>query len=109
MENKCCENGMCEKCKGKEACCCCCGCGVWLKKHPSVKKVMPLILIIVAFCLGMAVGCHNDYRERYGGRNFMYNDFGPRDGFKKVWQDEVTVKVQPTVPTGSTVVPPVAQ
>jgi hypothetical protein len=95
------------KCCGGNSCCCCCGCSAWLKKHPGSKKVIAIILIIVAFCLGMAIGDEDrrDFRNYSGCARFMKVNLEDGQRFGKMWQDEVTVKVQPEVP----VTPPVVQ
>lgn len=73
-ENKSCSHGDCEKCKdSKMGMCCghkCCG----GKCHMILKILIPIIILIIVFCLGAMVGSHRDgFRGYDEGQRFLKN------------------------------------
>ena len=103
-ENKVCNHGNCEKCKGANGKCCgghkCCG-----GCHHAFKILGALVLLALAFCLGIFVGGGRGFfNERFGGPRFMMNRIQNSDENT----GSVTVKVLPKVNTDTTT-PPVQQ
>lgn len=78
-EKKCCMNGDCEKCKGKKMGMCCGHSGCGGKCH-MIRKIVYIVIIIIAFCLGTQWGEIKSEREggrfeRGGMMNWGYNQF----------------------------------
>ena len=80
-EKKCCMNGDCEKCKGKKMGMCCGHGGCGGKCH-MIRRIVCIVIIIIAFCLGVQWG------ERKG-------EFRGGDRFENSKRGSVTVQVQP--------------
>lgn len=97
-ENKCCESGTCNQC------CCCCTCCKWMKSHPAIKKLLVVLAIVLAFCLGFSLAENRNERfeHNYGCAKFMRVNLGDESGFGKMWQDEATVSIIPEIPTPPT-------
>ena len=94
MENKeCCTNGGCEKCKDKKINFHCFN--EWCLKYPMLKMIVPIVLIIIAFCLGAMVGGKNNFRDRGENQRFMKDNFDQKEGFKNTGTGNITVKVLP--------------
>ena len=66
-----------------------------------MKKLLIILAIILAFCLGMSFA--EDRKERfehnYGCTKFMKINLEDRQGLGKMWQDEATVNIIPEIPT----------
>lgn len=69
-EKKCCMNGDCEKCKGKKMGMCCGHSGCGGKCH-MIRRIVCIIIIIVAFCLGTQWG---EMRSESRGSRFEKSD-----------------------------------
>lgn len=100
--NKCCENGDCEKCKGSKGGMCC-GYKCWGRKCHLLKIIVIVFVLIIVFCLGVRWGeIRSETRGyRYNMMNWLgYNKFENKDltGLQKQ-TGEVTVKVLPKTTT----------
>jgi len=71
VENKCCANGVCDKCNEKM---CGCGCMKCHKKCHMFKILIKIIIIVAIFYAGVMIGQKGDFRERNENR-FMNNKF----------------------------------
>ena len=103
MENNCCENKEKMCCGGKETCvdgkgmCC----HNWKKCH-MIKKILVIIIIIIAFCIGTQFGelkCEKRGFDGYRGgmMNWDYKNVKREDSQVKIPAPEVQPEIKPEV------------
>lgn len=99
-EEKCCENGSCEKCKHCPMMACCAG-----KKHCHfLKLLIVVVVLVVIFCLGVQLGelkeearsCHS---SRGGMMNWEDNGLKPMMYNFKITDGQQNVAPETTTPT----------
>ena len=111
MENEekkgdCCENKDGGKCEHGMMNCC----HNWKKCH-MMRKIIMIIVLIIAFCLGTQWGEMKSERRgeyRFGGRNMMNWDYGSRYNDIQQGSGSVTVEVKKDAVSPSTPTAPVA-
>ena len=98
MSEEKCVCGVCEKCKGFENCCantcdkCCC------RKCPMMKYLVPLLGLLVIFCLGYCLGKFNNFKHNdWRGNSNCPMMVGQFKDFKNLSSDEAVVNVTPGV------------